>query len=242
MASGLAASLLSALLFCSIVFGSADQRNILAEPGQNVTLPCRAAGNKPVIVVDWSRPDLGENDHVALYLDDQFDYHGQHPAYRNRVDLQDREMKDGDVSLVLKDVMTNDTGTYECRVFQRENRRRKRSHLKTEPISTVTLDVSAPGSKDGQKGGGGNEDRRPEDGGSKDGQKGGGGNEDRRPEDGGSKAGLAAGVSVAVLVLLGAAGGFLLYKKLRRSSQDQNQPPAAEAELSAFQNRPEAEP
>ncbi|KAM4714389.1 uncharacterized protein FYW61_019394 isoform 2-T2 [Anableps anableps] len=194
MASGLAASLLSALLFCSIVFGSADQRNILAEPGQNVTLPCRAAGNKPVIVVDWSRPDLGENDHVALYLDDQFDYHGQHPAYRNRVDLQDREMKDGDVSLVLKDVMTNDTGTYECRVFQRENRRRKRSHLKTEPISTVTLDVSAPG----------------------------------------SKAGLAAGVSVAVLVLLGAAGGFLLYKKLRRSSQDQNQPPAAEAEYQPF--------
>ncbi|KAM4714391.1 coxsackievirus and adenovirus receptor-like [Anableps anableps] len=224
MASGLAASLLSALLFCSIVFGSADQRNITAEPGQNVTLPCRAAGNKPVIVVEWSKPDLGENDHVALYLDDQFDYHGQHPAYRNRVDLQDREMKDGDVSLVLKDVTTNDTGTYECRVAQRENRRRKRSHLKTEPISTVTLDVSAPGSKDGQKGGGGNEDRR--------------------PEDGGSKAGLAAGVSVAVLVLLGAAGGFLLYKKLRRSSQDQNQPPAAEAEPQPMndQNRPEAEP
>ncbi|KAM4714393.1 myelin-oligodendrocyte glycoprotein-like [Anableps anableps] len=223
MASGLAASLLSALLFCSIVFGSADQRNITAEPGQNVTLPCRAAGNKPVIVVDWSRPDLGENDHVALYRDDQFDHEGQHPSYRNRVDLQDREMKDGNVSLVLKDVTTDDTGTYECRVVQRENRRRKRSNLHTDPISTVTLDVSAPGSKDGQKGGGGNEDRR--------------------PEDGRSKAGLAAGVSVAVLVLLG-AGGFLLYKKLRRSSQDQNQPPAAEAELQPMndQSRPEAEP
>ncbi|CAG6011920.1 unnamed protein product [Menidia menidia] len=34
-------------------------------------------------------------------------------TFRNRVDLQDRQMKDGDVSLTLKDVTVNDTGTYQ---------------------------------------------------------------------------------------------------------------------------------
>lgn len=54
-------------------------------------------------------------------------------------------MKDANVSLVLKDVTTNDTGTYECRVVQRENKRRKRSHLKTDPICIINLEVSSAG-------------------------------------------------------------------------------------------------
>ncbi|GLD59221.1 uncharacterized protein AKAME5_002891500, partial [Lates japonicus] len=49
-------------------------------------------------------------------------------------------MKDGNVSLILKDVKTEDTGIYECQV-KRETNRRKRSYLKTEPISIIYLEV-----------------------------------------------------------------------------------------------------
>ncbi|XP_063324252.1 uncharacterized protein LOC134622851 [Pelmatolapia mariae] len=113
--SAVTASLCSTLMF--VLFVSADQKNITAESGQDVTLTCRAPSNN-IIVVKWSRADLGD-EYVLLYRDEQFDPEGQHPSIKNRVDLQDRQMKDGDVSLILKDVTINDTGTYECHVVQR---------------------------------------------------------------------------------------------------------------------------
>ncbi|CAI5678456.1 unnamed protein product [Oreochromis niloticus] len=91
------------------------QKYITAESGQDVTLTCRAPNNN-IIVVKWSRADLGD-EYVLLYRDEQFDPEGQHPSFKNRVDLQDRQMKDGDVSLILKDVTINDTGTYQCHVY-----------------------------------------------------------------------------------------------------------------------------
>uniref|UniRef100_A0A669BFH3 Ig-like domain-containing protein n=1 Tax=Oreochromis niloticus TaxID=8128 RepID=A0A669BFH3_ORENI len=102
----------------------------------NVTLTCRAPSNN-IIVVEWSRADLGK-EYVLMYRDELFVPDEQHPSFKNRVDLQDRQMKDGDVSLILKNVMISDTGTYECRVFRKTNRR-KRAHLKTPPITSPSF-------------------------------------------------------------------------------------------------------
>ncbi|XP_036002762.1 uncharacterized protein LOC118565830 [Fundulus heteroclitus] len=119
------------------------QKNITAEPGKNVSLPCQVPNKKPAVFVKWTRPDL-EPEYVLLFRDDQLDPELQHPSYQNRVDLQDRQMKDGDMSLVLENVTTNDRGTYECRVFQREANRRKRHTLTSDPITVIFLDVAPP--------------------------------------------------------------------------------------------------
>uniref|UniRef100_A0A3B5AVR4 Ig-like domain-containing protein n=1 Tax=Stegastes partitus TaxID=144197 RepID=A0A3B5AVR4_9TELE len=132
-------ALLASQLACS------SQVNITAELGEDVILPCEAPNtNKPIIVVEWSKPEV-DQEYVFLYRDGHLDSVYQLPSYRNRVDLQDRQMKDGDVSLVLKDVKKNDTGTYECRVFQRGTNRKKRSNLQTDPIITIYLLVLEPG-------------------------------------------------------------------------------------------------
>ncbi|XP_030581785.1 selection and upkeep of intraepithelial T-cells protein 1-like [Archocentrus centrarchus] len=131
MSAGTSAALW--LLFVSIVFVSAEQKTITADPGQNVTLTCRVQEGKTIRAVEWSRADLGD-EYVLLYRDGRFVSNEQHPSFKNRVDLQDRQMKDGDVSVILKNVTVNDTGTYECRVFIRET-------LSWESISIITLRV-----------------------------------------------------------------------------------------------------
>ncbi|XP_019206458.1 CD226 antigen-like [Oreochromis niloticus] len=125
--------LCSTLLF--VVFLSAVQENITAESGQDVTLTCRAPNNN-IRVVKWSRHDL-ESEYVVLYENGRRVSSNQHPSFKNRVDLKDKQMKDGDVSLILKDVTTTDTGTYECHVFM----------IKAyfmEPISKIDLNVVPP--------------------------------------------------------------------------------------------------
>uniref|UniRef100_A0A3P9PFK2 Ig-like domain-containing protein n=1 Tax=Poecilia reticulata TaxID=8081 RepID=A0A3P9PFK2_POERE len=102
-------------------FSPADEKNITAKPGENVTLPCRAAGSTAVIAVEWRRADLGSG-YVLWYRDGQINPGNQNLSYQNRVDLLDRQMKDRDVSLVLKNLMTNDTGLYQCLVQNERNK------------------------------------------------------------------------------------------------------------------------
>ncbi|XP_041842069.1 Down syndrome cell adhesion molecule-like protein Dscam2 isoform X2 [Melanotaenia boesemani] len=116
------------------------QRNITAEPGQDVSLPCRAGHDGDITAVRWIRPDQ-EPEYVLFYEDGRLFLGPQHPSFYNRVDLQDRQMTDGDVSLILKNLMTYDTGTYECRVFQR---RRGSRIAEFKSIAIINLEVSPP--------------------------------------------------------------------------------------------------
>ncbi|XP_035985230.1 immunoglobulin superfamily member 10-like [Fundulus heteroclitus] len=116
---------------------SADPTNITAEPGQNVTLPCRTSDSEPVVAVEWDRKDLG-SEYVLLYRNNQFDLENQHPSFKNRVDLEEEQIKDGDVSLVLMNVSTDDRGTYECLVVQTETNNRR------ETVLYINLDVVPP--------------------------------------------------------------------------------------------------
>ncbi|XP_039890848.1 programmed cell death 1 ligand 1-like [Simochromis diagramma] len=139
----MAAKIYIAFWTCLVAFVCADQKNITAESGQDVTLTCRAPNNNTISVVKWSRADLGD-EYVLLYKNKRIDPDDQHPSFKNRVDLLDRQMKDGDASLILNNVTINDTGTYECVVIPRGGGSSK-------PISIIHLHVDPPGQTGGDK-------------------------------------------------------------------------------------------
>uniref|UniRef100_A0A672FPB2 Ig-like domain-containing protein n=1 Tax=Salarias fasciatus TaxID=181472 RepID=A0A672FPB2_SALFA len=126
------------------------QENILAAEGQDATLPCKAPKNKTknISIVLWTKPDLGEDNYVLLYRNGKVNP-DKHHFFKNRVDLKDRTINDGDVSLILKNVTFKDSGTYQCFIDQIEQNKQQ-----LFIILYLTLFLSA-GDPEGQEGDGG---------------------------------------------------------------------------------------
>ncbi|XP_042364109.1 butyrophilin subfamily 2 member A1-like [Plectropomus leopardus] len=115
------------LSWCSWMFAlaSGDIQHVTAKPGENVTLHCQAPGHgygyqylaHPYSSITWERPDLGPENYVFFSQSNRSVEQHQLPSYRGRVELRDPELKNGDTSVVLKNVRVNDSGTYECGVI-----------------------------------------------------------------------------------------------------------------------------
>lgn len=131
------------ILFSSglFFFCPSGLQNITAHPGENITLPCQAPSNKPHIAVEWTRPDLTP-DLVFFFMDGFTKEKLQHSSFRGRVDLVDRKMTDRNLSLILYNLTSNDSGTYECRVQVNDGRRRIRGVVDSPPVDTIKLMVT----------------------------------------------------------------------------------------------------
>ncbi|XP_023821936.1 cell surface A33 antigen [Oryzias latipes] len=114
---------------------------IHAQSGQSVTLPCRAPGADPQADIRWSKHDL-EPEEVLLIEGGVV----QHPTIRDRVTV-------GHLSITLKNVVLEDSGTYRCRVVRRPAARRRRSGPDRDHVTSVYLSVSPAAARLGQQGG-----------------------------------------------------------------------------------------
>ncbi|XP_023250101.1 stonustoxin subunit beta-like [Seriola lalandi dorsalis] len=103
------------------------------KPGEDVTLPCRGPRDAEIKLITWIRPDLKSEDYVFFYREKRLYESNQLPSYRGRVELTDPQVKDGDVSVILKSVTINDAGRYECQVGKKGSR--------PQVINTITLKV-----------------------------------------------------------------------------------------------------
>ncbi|KAF1381068.1 hypothetical protein PFLUV_G00170640, partial [Perca fluviatilis] len=113
---------------------------VTVHPGDDVILPFQAADSS-IRAVEWTRPDL-EPDTILLYYDGNLYTIQQHPSFKDRVDLVNGYMEDGDVSLILKNVNRHDAGTYECRVTVAGSEGNDDST--SDPIRFIRLQVTEP--------------------------------------------------------------------------------------------------
>ncbi|KAL4008110.1 hypothetical protein ACER0C_001962 [Sarotherodon galilaeus] len=123
------------MISCSLAL----QQDVQAKLGADVTLQCQISTDERISVLKWSRPDLNTDGYVYFYRNKRFYENYQHPSFHGRVKLRSPEMKDGDVSLILKNVTFNDTGMYECHVAVRKPVRSKRAHNEISLFIDLTV-------------------------------------------------------------------------------------------------------
>ncbi|XP_063324912.1 outer mitochondrial transmembrane helix translocase-like [Pelmatolapia mariae] len=99
---------------------SSLQQDVQVKLGDDVTLQCQISTDEIISVLKWSRADLNTDGYVYFYRNKRSYENYQHPSFHGRVKLRDPEMKDGDVSLILKNVTFNDAGIYECHIAVRK--------------------------------------------------------------------------------------------------------------------------
>ncbi|XP_062301225.1 uncharacterized protein LOC134006149 isoform X2 [Scomber scombrus] len=182
--SALKSTLSVFLLICFLSCSVSEEKTV--KSGDDVTLHCQSPRDEDIRSLQWIRPDLKtETDGYVFFFRDNQTYEDyQHPSFHGRVQLMDPQMKNGNVSVILKNVNINDTGTYECRVSV--------SNTKPDLMNIIILTVTDSGQTSGNIQTEGEKEEGDKDGGN---------------------LGLTVGLSVAVGILLVAVGGFIFYIK-----------------------------
>ncbi|XP_073344795.1 butyrophilin subfamily 1 member A1-like [Pagrus major] len=140
------ASVLITLLMLQPDSVPADPQDITVRPGEDVTLPCQGSSGG-VSLLAWNRTEPKTDKYVFHFRDGILSENFQNPSFRGRVELSDPEMKDGDGSIVLKNVTINDSGTYECLIAEENAGRRKIDPNPNPPklVNTIHLKVEESG-------------------------------------------------------------------------------------------------
>lgn len=92
----------------------APSQPIVAALRDDVTLPCRLQPpvDASVLTVEWTRPDPGRR--FVLVWRDGEELRNKDESYQGRTSLFTEELKHGNVSLKLLNVVPADEGTYRC--------------------------------------------------------------------------------------------------------------------------------
>lgn len=121
---------------------SPSDENITSNPGEDVTLPCVGPTEDVIKAVEWINPGHNGSNVFLWRGDDRPDVEKQHPSYEDRVELVDPLMRNKNVSLIIKNVTINDTGTYECHIYNGTmDDSIKNNTFGTRPIRIINLEV-----------------------------------------------------------------------------------------------------
>ncbi|XP_031591125.1 uncharacterized protein LOC116316648 [Oreochromis aureus] len=159
---------LTVLFILSLSSASTGLKEIDVQADRNAQLECQGPKKAKLVLLEWKRLDLLSDGYVFFYRDGHLHKTFQHPTFRDRVELRDPQMKNGNMSIILYNTTIKDTGTYECRIIA-QNIRDSSSptfEIKHEIKLTVvppghTQEVTAPRDEENEENKDvGNEDER----------------------------------------------------------------------------------
>ncbi|KAK2863427.1 hypothetical protein Q5P01_002960 [Channa striata] len=130
-----------------------ELNTIRVKAGENVPLQCHGPKDATITLLEWIRSDLLSEGYVFFYRDEHLYENYQHPSFVDRVELRNPGLKDGDVSVIVKNVTNSDTGRYLCYVSVSKSSRPKRAS--PDFSKTIELVVDDSGHTDGITGDGG---------------------------------------------------------------------------------------
>uniref|UniRef100_A0A3Q0R754 Ig-like domain-containing protein n=1 Tax=Amphilophus citrinellus TaxID=61819 RepID=A0A3Q0R754_AMPCI len=110
------------------------------KPGEDAFLQCQSLGGGSIILLEWSRPELKSDSYVFFFRNNRPYEKYQHESFKGRVELRDPSMKDGDVSVIVRNVSIRDTGTYDCEITTRD-----KESVTSESKYSVNLTVTDSG-------------------------------------------------------------------------------------------------
>ncbi|CAI5660704.1 unnamed protein product [Oreochromis niloticus] len=172
-----------------------DPPDVPVKRGEEIILECYGPKNATTRLLKWNNTDMKSEFYVFYFRDGKPYENYQDPHFKDRVKLKDPEMKNGDFSVILKNVTMNDTGRYECYAGY--------NNQEPQLINITNLKVEEPGQTREQSENGGEEAGVKESG----------------------SLGLIVGLSVlAVLVIVG-VGAVFIYRTYRRRHNPDYQPP-----------------
>ncbi|XP_004570651.3 uncharacterized protein LOC101479875 isoform X1 [Maylandia zebra] len=145
----MSAKMSSVVVFFSLhVLLASGLKELRVGPGQAATLQCWGPRDAHVTLLEWSRPELISQGYVFFFQDQRSYENYQHESFKGRVQLRDSSMKDGDVSVILRNVRVSDTGTYECEITTSSIRNGER--VVKEFKHSINLTVTDTGFTEGQ--------------------------------------------------------------------------------------------
>uniref|UniRef100_A0A3P8TYM4 Immunoglobulin V-set domain-containing protein n=1 Tax=Amphiprion percula TaxID=161767 RepID=A0A3P8TYM4_AMPPE len=92
-----------------------------------------------ISVLKWSRPNGNSDGYVYFYRNNRCFNSYQHPRFHGRVQLRQPDMKDGDATLILRNVTELDAGIYECYTSVKNPGRSKRSSVETSQFINLMV-------------------------------------------------------------------------------------------------------
>ncbi|XP_025761525.1 coxsackievirus and adenovirus receptor homolog isoform X2 [Oreochromis niloticus] len=140
--------MLSIVVFLSLlIILVSGLKELKVNPGQDASLQCQGPRDAEITLLEWNRADLKSDDYVFMYRNQRPYESYQHVSFRGRVDLMDPSMKDGNVSVTLRNVRLSDTGTYKCQITTKETE--SVVHECSINLTVTTPDKDSKASKDG---------------------------------------------------------------------------------------------